>query len=83
MLSIYLVRIVVNLCDESDKAKELNEYYRKTLQEHIENVVLPELMRKKEDTLLRSFVKEWKDYTIVVHCMRKLFNYLVTSLISF
>ena len=72
--------MVLRLCDELDKAKDLNDYFRKTLQDHIEKTVVPDLKKKKDDVLLKDFVKEWKDYTILVHYMRKMFNYLVSHL---
>lgn len=68
---------MLRLCDELDKAKELNDYYKETLIKHIEKTVLTDLKRKKEEILIKDFVKEWKDYTILVHFMRKMFNYLV------
>jgi hypothetical protein len=77
-----LDRMVLRLCDELDKAKDLNDYFRKTLQDHVEKTVVPELKKKKDDVLLKDFVKEWKDYTILVHYMRKMFNYLVSQLLS-
>ena len=75
--------MVLKLCDELDKAAELNNYFKKTLTDHIEKTVVPDLKKKKEDVLLRDFVKEWKDYTILVHYMRKMFNYLVSTNIKF
>ena len=69
--------MVLKLCDELDKAADLNVYFKETLTKHIERVVLPELRKKKEEVLLKDYVKEWKDYTILVHFMRKMFNYLV------
>jgi hypothetical protein len=69
--------MVLRLCDELDKAKELNDYFKDTLIQHIQNTVLPDLRKKKEEILIKDFVKEWKDYTILVHFMRKMFNYLV------
>lgn len=71
--------MVLRLCDELDKAKDLTEYFKKTLIDHIEKTVVPDLKKKKEDVLLKDFVKEWKDYTILVHYLRKMFNYLVSS----
>lgn len=70
--------MVLKLCDELDKAAELNKYFKDTLINHIEKTVVPDLKKKKEDVLIRDFVKEWKDYTILVHYMRKMFNYLVS-----
>ena len=72
-----MLRIVLRICDELDKAKELNEYFKKTLSEHIRTEVLPTLQKLKQDVLIREFVRQWKDFTILVHYMRKMFNYLV------
>jgi hypothetical protein len=69
--------MVLRLCDELDKASELNVYFKETLVKHIDKTVLPELRKKKEEVLLKDFVKEWRDYTILVHFMRKMFSYLV------
>lgn len=69
--------MVVALCDVLDKAAELNNYFKKTLTDHIEKTVVPDLRKKREDVLLREFVKELKNYTILVHYMRKMFIYLV------
>lgn len=77
--SYHFDRIVLKLCDELDKASDLNEYFKKTLIRHVEQVVLPDLRKKKEEVLLKDYVKEWKDYTILVHFMRKMFNYLVSN----
>ena len=71
-------RMVLKLCDELDKAADLNVYFKDTLTKHIEKIVLPDLKKKKEEVLLKDYVKEWKDYTILVHFMRKMFNYLVS-----
>lgn len=40
--------------------------------------VLRALEGKEEEVLLQVYIKEWKDYTILVHFMRKMFNYLVS-----
>jgi len=69
--------MVLQLCDELDKAKDLYEYFKETLIRHIEKTILVDLRKKKEEVLIKDFVKEWKDYTILVHFMRKMFNYLV------
>lgn len=34
------------------------------------------LKDKNEENLLKDYIKEWKDYTILVHFMRKMFSYL-------
>lgn len=44
--------MVLRLCDELDKAKELNAYFKQTLVNHIEKTIVPELKKKKDDVLL-------------------------------
>ena len=70
--------MVLKLCDELDKAKELNDYFKQTLEKHIAKEILPHLQKLKQETLIKEFVKQWKDFTILVHYLRKMFSYLVT-----
>jgi len=37
--------MVLKLCDENDKAKELNDYFRNTLQNHIKSTIVPHLRK--------------------------------------
>lgn len=67
---------MLKVCDELDKAKDLHEYYKKRLTLHINNVINAALVGKEEEFLLREYIKEWKNYTILVHFMRKMFLYL-------
>jgi hypothetical protein len=38
---------------------------------------VPSLDKLKEDVLINEFLKQWSDFTIIVHFMRKMLNYLV------
>ncbi len=38
--------------------------------------VLPALRDKVDENLLRVYIKEWKDYTLLTHFMRKMFYYV-------
>jgi hypothetical protein len=78
-LTLLFCRMVIRLCDELDKANDLNEYFKKTITEHINKTLLPELMKKKGESLLKEYIKEYKDYIILIHFMRKMFSYLVNS----
>lgn len=69
--------MVLKICDELDKAKDLHDYYKKKLENHIKESVLKELENLEEEVLLKVYIKEWKDYTILVHFVRKMFYYLV------
>jgi hypothetical protein len=52
------------------------EYFKKRLNLHITQTVLPKLKDKDEETFLKTFIEQWKNYTIFVHFMRKIFSYL-------
>lgn len=69
--------MVLKLCDELDKAKDLNDYFKNTILDHINKTVLPNLQKLKEEVLIKEFVRQWHNYTILVHFMRKMFTYLV------
>ena len=69
--------MVIRLCDELDKANDINEYFKKTVIDHITKTLLPDLQKKKGETLLKDYIKEYRDYIILVHFMRKMFSYLV------
>jgi hypothetical protein len=68
--------MVLRLCDELDKAKDLNEYYRNTLNSQLEKRIVPEILKYREDALLKEYVRQYKNFTILVHFMRKMFSYL-------
>ena len=67
---------MLKVCDELDKARELHEYFKAKLTAHIKNVVLVVLENKEEDILLKYYINAWKDYTILVHFIRKMLSYL-------
>src|ERR1035437_7722643 len=71
--------MVIRLCDELDKANDINEYFKNTVINHITKTLLPDLQKKKGETLLKDYIKEDRDYIILVHFMRKMFSYLVGS----
>jgi hypothetical protein len=70
------------VCDELDQAKPLLEYYKKRLQQHIRDTIIPALRDKDDENLLKIYIKEWKDYTLLTHFMRKMFAYLVRYIIN-
>ena len=49
--------MVLRLCDELDKAKDLNEYYKKTLHDHISGTIVPNLNKLKDEALLKEYVR--------------------------
>jgi hypothetical protein len=69
--------MVLRLCDELDKAKDLNEYYKNTLQQHITNQIVPQIQKHRDEAMLREYVRQYQNFTILVHFMRKMFSYLV------
>ena len=57
LILIFIYSMVLKLCDENDKAKDLNDYFKKTLQDHIANNILPILRKKRDYSLLQEFVR--------------------------
>ena len=53
-------------------------YFKMKLSNHIKENVLTVLESKdiNEENLLINYIKEWKDFTILVHFMRKIFHHL-------
>lgn len=49
-------RIVLHLCDTLDRAKELFDYFKATMNTYIDEI-LPNLKSKKDELLLKEFVK--------------------------
>ena len=80
MLIGYIIgfRVFLKVCDELDKAKELNEYFKKTVIKHLNENVMEGLKNKDDEMLVKLYVKQWKRFTIFTHYMRKLFTYLVS-----
>jgi Cullin family len=68
--------VVLKVCDELDKAKELHEYFKKKLTSYIQQVVIKELDNKEEEVLLEHYIRQWKNYTIFSHFICKMFSYL-------
>jgi hypothetical protein len=72
----YGYSVVLKLCDEFDMASAMLEYFKKRLLQHINQTIIPVLKDKDEETFLKLFIQQWKNYTILVHFMRKIFSYL-------
>jgi len=47
------------------------------MNEYIVNNIIPKFNELSGMILLENYVKQWKSFTILVHFMRKLLNYLV------
>ncbi len=76
------IRIVLKLCDELDKAKDLHDYYIKTLTNYITQKIKPVLNSLHNENLLQAFVKWWSNYTLLVHFTTKMLHYLVSIFLS-
>ena len=70
-------RVILKVCDELDRSAQLHDYYKKKLTSYIKNNIMPRLENKEEENLLKIYIENWKDYTILVHFIRKMFVYLV------
>lgn len=72
--------MVLRLCDELDKAKDINDYFKKILLNYINDRINPQLLKLQDETLVKEFTKQWQNYTILVNFMKKMFSYLVRYL---
>lgn len=72
------VRMVLRLCDELDKAKDINDYFKLTLLKYINEKINPQLVKLQDETLVKEFTRQWNNYTILVNFMKKMFSYLVS-----
>jgi len=69
--------IVLKICDEFDKAIKIYDYLLKTLTNHIKTSIMPAFEGKEGENLLKVYIKEWKDYILLAHFMKKVFFYIV------
>lgn len=75
--------MVLRLCDELDKAEDLHGYFQKMMKNYIDENIIPKFNRLRGMELLTDYVRQWKNFTILVHFMRKLLNYLVIGYTHF
>jgi hypothetical protein len=47
------------------------------MQKYISDNIIPAFNSLRGMDLLKDYVRQWKNFTILVHFMRKLLNYLV------
>ena len=43
LINNYLFSVVLKICDELDRAKDLHDYFKAKLQKHISSNIMPEL----------------------------------------
>ena len=65
--------MIRRLYDELDKGKELNDYVNKIFIYYISNTMVPTLLKLKEEVLIKEFMHQWKSFTILTHCICKIF----------
>ncbi len=76
-IDFYLfIRMVHHLCDEEQKEENLYKYFNEKLISYITNNIIPKLKSNKGENLLKEFIKQWKNYTVLLHFMKKMFEYL-------
>ena len=69
--------MVLRLCDELDKSEDLHQYFTQLMSKYINENIIPKFDTLRGMDLLQDYVRQWKNFTILVHFMRKLLNYLV------
>ncbi|CAN6205668.1 unnamed protein product [Urochloa humidicola] len=68
-----------NLCTQKrpyDFSQQLYDKYRGALDEYITSTVLPSLMEKHGEFLLRELVHRWKNHKVMVRWLSRFFHYL-------
>ena len=68
--------IVLSQCDEQDNAQKLFEYYTRTCMKYIREEILPVLRQASGAQFLKLYTEQWKKYTLLVHYVAKILNYL-------
>ncbi|KAG8372963.1 hypothetical protein BUALT_Bualt12G0121700 [Buddleja alternifolia] len=59
-----------------DYSQQLYDKYRESIEEYITTTVLPCLMEKRDEFLLRELVKRWLNHKIMIRWLSKFFCYL-------
>ena len=52
-------------------------FYHDVLLNHIKTTILPALDNKNDENLLKTYIKQYKDYILLSDLMRKVVRYLV------
>jgi hypothetical protein len=57
-----------------DKTKELLEFFKVKMTKHIKEVILVELESLEGEHLIKTYMKEWENFTLFSHFMRRMFR---------
>lgn len=71
----FIYSIVYKLADHKDHASQLYEYHKTTVKKHLKYAV-GKIGDLKGEPLLREYIKQLDDFTILVRWMSKVFNYI-------
>ncbi|KAE8705094.1 Cullin-2 [Hibiscus syriacus] len=74
-----LYTTIYNMCTRKPThncSQQLYDKYRETLEEYIMSTVLPSLREKRDEFLLREFIRRWGNHKVMVRWLSRFFNYL-------
>ncbi|KAF8660575.1 hypothetical protein HU200_057600 [Digitaria exilis] len=80
-----LYTTIYNMCTQKpphDYSQQLYEKYRESFEEYITSMVLPSLMEKHDEFMLRELVKRWSNHKVMVRWLSRFFHYLDRYFIS-
>ena len=72
-------RAIYNMCTQKppyDYSQELYDRYEAAFNQYIHSKVLPTLVEKKGEYMLKSLVTRWENHKIMVRWLSRFFNYL-------
>nr|CAD1828429.1 unnamed protein product [Ananas comosus var. bracteatus] len=74
-----LYTTIYNMCTQKpphDYSQQLYDKYRESFEEYITSTVLPSLMEKHDEFMLRELVKRWSNHKVMVRWLSRFFHYL-------
>ncbi|GLU07427.1 hypothetical protein SLE2022_243870 [Rubroshorea leprosula] len=73
-----LYTTIYNMCRQKphDYSQQLYDKYREAFEEYISSTVLPSLIEKHDEFMLRELVKRWLNHKVMVRWLLRFFHYL-------
>lgn len=74
-----LYTTIYNMCTQKpphDYSQQLYDKYKESFEDYINSTVLPSLMEKHDEFMLRELVKRWGNHKVMVRWLSRFFHYL-------
>ncbi|MFS7922632.1 putative cullin [Helianthus anomalus] len=72
-------QLVFNMCTQKpphDYSQQLYDKYRESFEDYITSTVLPSLIEKHDEFMLREFVRRWSNHKVMALWLSRFFHYL-------